>query len=317
MSTAARRGRPKGPAKATLEFIDAIIEIARKIHPCSVRAIAYKLFIAKLIDSMSIYSVAKVSRACTIAREHGFMPCEWIADPSRAEHKVATWKDPEAYAKAVQQSYRRTKWRHQPVHLSVWSEKETVEGTISPILEKYEVPFQFIHGFSSFTAANNMADANLNREQRTLILYIGDYDPSGMFMSESDLPRRLARYSGDDKHEDIEVDLARKVLDKIGLSIRRVALTVADTIDLGRGLSFPASDKRKDPRYGWFVEGYGDTCWELDALEPTVLRRRLEEEILGVLDLEKWERYIRVEEAERASIVEACRAWNNFEQDSK
>ena len=40
-----------------------------------------------------------------------------------------------------------------------------------------------------------------------------------------------------------------------------------------RGLpSFPASDKRKDPRYKWFLANYGQECWELDAMDPNDLR---------------------------------------------
>ena len=30
-----------------------------------------------------------------------------------------------------------------------------------------------------------------------IVLYVGDFDPSGMFMSEEDLPTRLAEYDGD------------------------------------------------------------------------------------------------------------------------
>ena len=78
-----------------------------------------------------------------------------------------------------------------------------------------------------------------------IVLYVGDFDPSGLYMSEEDLPARFDKYDGD------HVDL------------RRIAL-MADQL---RGLpSFPASDKKKDPRYKWFVANYGKQCWELDAM---------------------------------------------------
>ena len=44
MSTAVKRGRGRGRAAATLVFEGAIIEIVAEIQPCSVRAVAYKLF---------------------------------------------------------------------------------------------------------------------------------------------------------------------------------------------------------------------------------------------------------------------------------
>jgi hypothetical protein len=61
-----------------------------------------------------------------------------------------------------------------------------------------------------------------------------------MYMSEHDLPDRLAEYGGD------HVDL------------RRIALLRVDLNDLP---SFPASDKKKDTRYPWFVTGIDAGNW--------------------------------------------------------
>ena len=83
------------------------------------------------------------------------------------------------------------------------------------------------------------------------MLYVGDFDPSGLFMSEEDLPARFAKYDGDH------------------IMLRRIALTAEQVTGLP---SFPASDKRKDPRYKWFVANHGHLCWELDAMDPNALR---------------------------------------------
>jgi hypothetical protein len=307
-----RKRRGRGRSQATLDLIKAMIAIAREIQPCSVRALAYQLFNHKLIPSMEKKFTQKVSDLCTIAREEGKLPWPWIVDPTRAEQRVPTWSNPGAYAGFVQKIYRRNKWLDQPTHVSVWSEKSTVEGTIRPVLEKYEVPFQVLHGWSGATPVMDAARANLGRNKHTLILYIGDYDPSGMFMSESDLPRRLARYSSNDPAEDIDLDLAQMVLPEIGLQIRRVALTKADTVTLGKSPRFPASSKKGDSRYNWFVVNHGEWCWELDAMSPTVLRDRLEQAIVAELDQEIWDRYVRVEEAERQAIIETCQAWGSI-----
>jgi hypothetical protein len=106
---------------------------------------------------------AKVSRLSVIAREEGSLPWDWIVDYTRQEERVATWKDPTHYARAVQHSYRRNKWDAQPKHITVWSEKSTVEGTLRPVLEKYEVPFQVLHGWSSATPIRDAAQGNLHR----------------------------------------------------------------------------------------------------------------------------------------------------------
>jgi hypothetical protein len=312
-----RRGR--GRAAATLFLIGKIVEIAREIQPCNVRAIAYQLFVRKLIPSMELRHTRKVSELSVIAREEGMMPWEWITDATRAEQEMPTWENPAAYAEFVQSFYRRNKWLPQPTHVSIWSEKATIEGTIRPVLEKYEVPFQVLHGWSGATPVHDAAMANLNRLQNTVILYVGDYDPSGMYMSEVDLPQRLARYSScDPSNKKIDLDWARRGLAKIRLEIRRVALTEADTVALGVATGFPASDKKDtgdkkgDSRYKWFVQNHGDWCWELDALSPKVLRDRLERAIISELDKASWNRYTRVEKAEREAIIKTCQTWGSI-----
>jgi hypothetical protein len=148
-----------------------------------------------------------------------------------------------------------------------------------------------------------------------LILYIGDYDPSGMYMSEVDLPQRLARYSSNAPSEKAGLEWSLRALAELRLEIRRIALTEADTSMLGRPMRFPASDKRGnskkkgDSRYDWFVRSHGHWCWELDALSPNVLRERLEKAIIEELDMEAWERYRRVEEAEREANTATRQAW--------
>jgi hypothetical protein len=278
------------------------------------------MFNRKLIGSMGENNVDNVGEWCKKAREHGLLPWGWIVDETRAPEQVATWSNPEAYVETVQESYRLNKWQGQPTHVMLWCEKGTVAGTLRPVLRKYEVPFQLTHGYSGATPVYDAAQANLRRKQKTLILYVGDYDPSGMGMSEWDLPCRLYRYSTDNPadNQDIDPEVARIGLEELGLEIRRIALTKEDTIALGRGPAFPASDKgpkpgkKGDSRYPWFVRNYGLWCWELDALDPNILRDRVEEAILDELDVEAWNRYVDVEEVEKNSIMGLCQSWANI-----
>jgi len=305
----------RGRAAATEHLIASMAEIAEAIQPCSVRALAYQLFNRRLIPSMAKNNTSNVSRLCVLAREEGTIPWEWIVDSTRQEEVVNTWADPAAYARTVQRAYRKNKWESQPTHVSVWSEKSTIEGTLRPVLQEYEVPFQVLHGWSGATPLMDAVRANLSRKQATLILYVGDYDPSGMGMSELDLPRRLARYSSDDPSDkDWSDEQVADMLDRVGLEIRRIALTEAHTQLLGEATRFPVSDKQDDSRHDWFVREHGDWCWELDAMSPPDLRACVEEAIVDELDVENWNRYVAVEEAERQAIIAACSAWGNFGQ---
>src|SRR5262249_1486813 len=164
--------------------------------------------------------------------------------------RVSTWSNPEEYAACVAQSYRRDFWDQQPHRVQVWSEKGTIRGVLSPVLDEYAVGFLPVHGFSSATAAHDISEDYDGRG--LIVLYVGERD------HEDDLPARFASYDGDH------------------INLRRIALTREHVRDLP---SFPASDKRKDPRYRWFCENFGARCWELDAMDPNDLRRCVEQEI--------------------------------------
>ena len=191
------------------------------------------------------------------ARERGDIPWEWIVDETRALERTSTWSDPAEYARCVARSYRRDFWDQQPVRCEVWSEKGTIRGVLGPVLDQYAVGFRVMHGFNGATTLHDVAEDDDGRE--LIVLYVGDFDPSGMYMSEEDLPGRLSKYGGDH------------------VTLKRIALTREHV----RGLpSFPVADKKKDPRYNWFVTNYGGRCWELDAMDPNDLRDCVEKAIV-------------------------------------
>jgi hypothetical protein len=120
--------RTRGLAHRTLQQIESSTRILREIQPASVRAVAYQLFIQKLIEDMSTSSTARVSRQLVFARENRIIPWSWIIDETREAERVAQWDDPEQFAGVVQRSYRRDYWTQQPRRVEVWSEKGTVRA---------------------------------------------------------------------------------------------------------------------------------------------------------------------------------------------
>ena len=295
----------RGKSRRSLELIEASIEILREIQPATVRAVCYRLFTLGLIDSMKKNETNKVGRQLTDAREAGSIPWEWIVDETRGVEGAPTWADPAAFAEAVTRSYRRNKWAAQPVRIEVWSEKGTVRGTLASVLNHYEVPFRVMHGFASATAVQEIAHASLVSAQPLVALYVGDWDPSGLHMSEEDLPARLYAY---------RANLRPWIDDPLGAMpplIVRVALTNDDVADPDLPW-FHADDKRGDPRWRWFTENYGRTCWELDALSPVVLRDRIDSAIVAQLDRMAWDRYVEAERVERESIVRTVSTWREM-----
>jgi hypothetical protein len=164
------------------------------------------------------------------------------------------------------------------------------------VLNEYGLTFRVMHGYTSATTAYQVAQESATSPKTLTVFYLGDWDPSGLHMSEVDLPGRLARYQG-------------------SVVLQRLAL---DVDDLNDGLPwFSAETKRTnaekkgDPRYDWFMRyTAGDhRCWELDALNPVVLRHRVENAILARLDSDAWRRADVVEAAEKESLTKVLSAW--------
>ncbi|TSE07637.1 hypothetical protein C1D09_018860 [Mesorhizobium intechi] len=273
-------------AQASLNLIAAMRKIAEAVQPITGRGIGYKLFTAGLIRSMSTNSMAKVYRLLRIAREQGDIPWDWIVDETRELERISTWDDPAQYARAVARSYRRDFWNQQPHRVEIWSEKGTVRGVLKPVLDHFAVGFRVMHGFASATTVNDIAQDDDGRP--LIVLYAGDFDPSGMYMSEADLPRRLTEYGG------------------AHVRFRRIALTPEQTQGLP---SFPASDKRSDKRHDWFFENHGPRCWELDAMDPRDLRDCVEREIKALIEPEAWARCETVNAAELESLQSILSGW--------
>jgi len=154
------------------------------------------------------------------------------------------------------------------------------------------VGFRVLHGFSSGTAIWDVSTHDYNDDRPLVALYICDYDPSGLFMSERDLPDRIAEFGGDH------------------IELRKIALTA----EQGESLPyFDVKTKSGDPRYKWFKTNYGDRCWELDAMDPRQLRDLVENEITALIDQNLWKQQEAIQEREKQSLEMNLRHWSIYE----
>lgn len=281
-----RSKKVRGMAQASLDLIGEMYAAAEAAQPITGRGVGYKLFAAGMIPSMDKPSMQRVYRLLKEARERGHIPWEWIVDETRELEKNPSWDNPEDFVRTVSRAYRRDFWNQQSVRVEVWSEKGTVRGVLAPALDRYGVGFRVMHGFGSATDIYNVS---VDDDRRPLIvLYVGDFDPSGMCMSEQDLPKRLDRYGG------------------THVKFTRIAI-LRD--DLNRLSTFPAADKEDDKRYGWFVRNFGTLCCELDAMDPNELRDRVEAAIKSNIERDAWERCEVVQAAEQESLRSVLDKW--------
>ena len=100
------------------------------------------------------------------------------------------------------------------------------------------------------------------------VLYLGDHDPSGIDMSR-DIEQRLHQMS-------------------YGTPIKNARLAL-NWDQVQQYTPPPNPTKLTDSRATNYIEMFGMESWELDALEPAVLHQIVEDRIIELLDMDKWD----------------------------
>lgn len=174
------------------------------------------------------------------------------------------------------QNYRRSRWENQEHYPEVFIEKKALQGVFKPICQKYEVALNPCKGYPSLTFLYDAAKRFKNRssEGKTpVILYFGDYDPSG-----EDIPRSIEKNLWDLGVED--------------LVLKRFALLENQVVDWSLP---PAPAKKGDPRSAnW--DGLGQV--ELDAVEPKKLQRLCTDAIKEFFDTELYDELMTLQDNE-------------------
>jgi len=222
----------------------------------------------------------QLSKWLVHARLHGVIPWEWIEDRLRKPRHVTMWEDLSDFKAAALHSYRRDLWRDQPQHLEAWLEKDALSGIFGDTLEPYGVTLNVGRGFDSATSVYDAA-GRYGTGEGVVVLYFGDFDPSGEDMVRS-LRERL-----------LELGSEPKII-KCALSFE----------DIERYSLPPDFTKTTDTRSPAFVARHGDVAVELDALPRHVLRERLTDEVERRMDLEALERTRAEERADKERLDE-------------
>jgi hypothetical protein len=168
----------------------------------------------------------------------------------------------------------------------VWCEKNTLLSQISPIVEKYRAALVIARGYVSDSFLHNLRVRTLERAKEgrcTVILYLSDFDPSGLDMLPSTLPKLRDKMK---LGEDI-------------LEVRRIGVTEEQIKQHSLPVRFDAV-KRSDTRAKKFLAKYGDLVVELDAFDPYNLQQLVADEIAPYIDQDE---IVRLKEVERRELA--------------
>jgi hypothetical protein len=200
--------------------------------------------------------------------------------------RVPCWNDLPDFLETVRQSYRREKWTRQPYALEVWCEKDAVAGVLQPVTDRYEVLLFPCRGYDSYSALKDAGERIRRAGRPTVVLYLGDFDPSGQDMPR-DIRDRLTRDFG------------------ATFDLRVIALTreQVDEHDLPQNFA-----KRTDSRAAAFIARHGDIAVELDALPPNVLQALVREHLDQFFDVTAFAEEVAREQDEQERLDALIRA---------
>jgi len=251
----------------------------------------YYQFVSRGLEANGQHVYDRLGATLTKARYEGTFPISWLEDRGRdtGEMEWATNKDSVQAAlhetrRAIQSCpywyLERSKWWGQRELVSVWVEKEALSGVFADPCERHQVPLFACKGYPSVSALWSWLAAVM--ETRTaffhafgwspkpVILYFGDHDPDGIEIPRSALNSLY-------KLLDLKEDW-------FTIEVERMALTL-DQVATYDPPPFPA--KTTSARYRRYFDEYGiDDAWELDALEPRVLRDLVDEGVARHFDEE-------------------------------
>ncbi len=272
--------RPQKKTQVLIEDIERVLEEYRSYLPMTVRQVFYRLVGLGHPKSEGFYD--KVQDVCNRARRSGRISFAAIRDDGVSRQDGETpeycYEDPEEYYEtheALGNYYKRSWHVDQPAYVSVLCEASGMVPMVARAVRDYRVPVASSSGFDSLTVKHDLFREALRREvefsQRTILLHLGDHDPSGVSVYES-MAEDLDAFGRDRGQEGL-------------IEVRRVALTPLQI----RALSIttqPDEVKPSDSRARSFIERGLEPAAQLEAIPPDTLSAIVRQAVESTLDLD-------------------------------
>lgn len=261
-------------------------------YDLTVRQLYYQMVSKDLIVNTQ-KSYKRLANIVSKGRNSGLIDWDAIVDRTRHLRENPHWTTPKSILRSAAQSYLEDRWQEQKYRLEVWIEKDALIGVIAPYCEEWDIPHFSARGYPSQSAMHEAGRDRLMQndyhKQQTVILHLGDHDPSGLDMTR-DIEDRLTMYSEWSEFE-----------------VRRIALNMEQVEQYGPP---PNPAKITDPRAKAYIKKHGGESWELDALEPSVLVGLIDNEVNELIDFDQWEKTDRRIEKHKTTLAQVA---SNYE----
>lgn len=288
------------PRKATrliLGHVQEVLEVYSLNLPLTLRQIYYRLIATHEHYPKTDVFYQKLSSIISRARRAGIIPWSAIRDDGiRHEHCGGGFAGLDDFDLAITRSanaYQRDKWQGQPKQIIAICEAGGMVEQIVSAVGDYPAIVRSSGGMDSLTSKYELAEICKDRD--TVILHIGDFDPSGISIFTGiyhDVAQMIVDQCAVDNAEPPEFDC------------RRVTILPEHVDQYGL---LTGTLKSADACKGWYPGINGDqtaTC-EVEALEPDVLRHLVRSAVAAEVDIEKFALAVDLGHRERAQAVNA------------
>jgi hypothetical protein len=295
----------------------AIIEKANEIcadyqaqgYDLTLRQLYYQ-FVARALLPNNDKSYNRLGSIVNDARMAGKMDWNYIVDRTRNLRTIGMWDSPQSILDAVALQFRTDRWNRQSEYVEVWIEKDALVGVlgdherVSGVCPENGVPFFSCRGYTSQSemwGAAQRLGKKIRKGKRVTILHLGDHDPSGIDMTR-DIEDRLNNF--------LSVDL-RQLITSRQFSVDRIALTMRQVEQYDPP---PNPAKLTDARAAGYIEEYGDSSWELDALDPATLTALIQSHIDQHRDQELWDEAESEDQEARDTLAGVSNNWEDVQE---
>lgn len=275
--------------QARLDMIDTANEIIEAYqadgYTLTLRQLYYQ-FVSRDLIPNNDKEYNKLGNLIADARMAGLISWRAIEDRGRGIRPWLIQEDEREVLSGIEHGFALDFWERQNAYVEVWVEKDALASVIERPCRRYRVPYMPCKGYLSASEAwrSGRRFKRMSAEgRRCVLIHLGDHDPSGIDMTRDNGER--ASLFAEVAQGEIEV--------------RRIALNM-DQVEQHRPPPNPA--KITDSRAADYIARFGNTSWELDALEPRVIDQLITGEISSIIDPDLWNETDR-EETERQQML--------------
>lgn len=272
-------------------ILDQAITVIERYQQMGIKLTLRQLYYQMLpVIENKVSEYQKLSALISDARYAGLIDWDAIEDRIRSPDMPGHWIDMSEFLDSALGAYKLDRWAGQNDYVELLTEKDALHSVLSPIARQWHVSFSVNRGYTSTTAIHDLYERIVEKMKygrMVHLLYLGDHDPSGLDMIR-DINERLSLF--------LQKDGYRQEHD---FRVHHIALTYEQVLKYSPP---PNPAKITDPRAKHYIERYGNKSWEVDAIEPKLMRAMVIRAIADRCDVGSMDN---IKEKEEIDIKEA------------